>query len=93
MSMNLTLTDEITGKDISLWQTPTWVTYICLSFNDKTKLPDGGMEGVRHRYLIWVDSHMNGVWESKEDMDAMIDNISAHKQTILAVKEPYFSWE
>ena len=42
MSMNL-------GCDeMDLWQTPTYITDMCMSLDDNGN-PDGGMEGVRKR--------------------------------------------
>lgn len=32
----------------------------------ETKEPDGGQEGVRRRYLEWVESHLTCVWEDCE---------------------------
>lgn len=74
MSLNLTLHD---GQQIELWQTPTWVTYMCLSYNPETAEPDG----VRRRYGYWVGSHLNGSWEDRE-----------HLELINSVKQPEFSY-
>ena len=92
MSMNLTLTDKTTDRDIDLWQTPTFITWMCLSYNPETKEPDGGQEGVRRRYLEWVSSRTDGVWKDKEELDWMCERVRQHSKTILAVKDPEFSF-
>ena len=89
MSMNLTLHDG--EREINLWQTPTHITFMCLSSDDYGN-PDGGMLGVRKRYLIWVDSHMNGVWNDADDLNAMRENIAEHKEKVMAVKDPRFGF-
>jgi hypothetical protein len=48
MSMNLHLTEGEEGLEINLWQTPTHITDLCLSY-DKNGTPDGGMAGVMRR--------------------------------------------
>lgn len=45
MSMNL----HIDGFE--LWQTPTFITHMCLFYNKKSK-SDGGREGVIRRYIF-----------------------------------------
>lgn len=92
MSLNLTLTDSETGNDIDLWQTPTFITWMCLSYNPKTKKPDGGQEGVRRRYLQWVASKLNGVWTDKEELEYMEQRIKEHTKEVLSVKKPEFSF-
>jgi hypothetical protein len=95
MSMNLTLTDKTTDCDIDLWQTPTFITWMCLSYNPETKEPDGGQEGVRRRYLEWVRSHTNGVWKDVEELDYMSymrERVREHSKIVLAVKDPEFSF-
>ena len=90
MSLNLTLVSESTGKEINLWQTPTYITFMCLSSDPETLLPDGGMLAVRRRYLLWLDSNLNGVWKSSEDLDAMREDISEHKDKVMSIEDPLF---
>jgi hypothetical protein len=90
--MNLTLTDKGTGLNIDLWQTPTHITWMCLSYSPETKEPDGGHEGVRRRYEEWVKSHRNGLWDSLEDLEGMSCRISDHLSTVQNVKNPEFSF-
>lgn len=92
MSMNLTLTDKTTDCDIDLWQTPNFITWMCLSYNPETKEPDGGQEGVRRRYLEWVKHHTDGVWKDKEELDRMCEIVREHSEAVLAVKDPEFSF-
>jgi hypothetical protein len=89
--MNLTLHDGEDGSQIELWQTPTWVTWVCLSYNPDTKEPDGGHEGVRRRYKQWVESHRNGVWND-EDFEYEKERVDKHLELVSSVKQPYFSF-
>lgn len=91
MSMNLTCHDS-KGREIPLRQTPTHITWMCLSYNPKTKKPDGGHEGVRRRYLLWWESSTNGVWKSKEDLDEATVALRDHAAEVRAVKSPRFSY-
>lgn len=83
MSMNLHC------KELDLWQTPTHITYMCMSL-DKKGNPDGGMEGVRKRYLYWVRSHTNGVWKVPEQYEEMKSNVKEHCEAVLKLKNPDF---
>lgn len=85
MSMNLHLKN---APDL-LWQTPTHITYMCMSYNEDGE-PDGGMEGVRRRYVLWVKGHADGVWGSEEDLQAVRDQIKAHVKFIESVSDPEF---
>lgn len=91
VSLNLTLSDGPDGPEIGLWQTPTWVTWICLSFDPTTKDPDGGHEGVRRRYVEWVKSHADGVW-TDQHLRLKQKQIKDHLDKIMSVTNPYFSW-
>lgn len=89
MSMNLHLSEGEDGKEVYLWQTPTFITEMCLSY-DSTGQPDGGMTGVMRRYQIWVRSQTNGVWNSTEELEGMRARVRAHIEEIQAVKDPFF---
>jgi hypothetical protein len=89
MSMNLHLSEGEEGPEINLWQTPTHITDMCLSY-DSTGKPDGGMAGVMRRYVVWVRNHTNGVWSSKKDFTAMRERVDDHLEAIRAVKDPFF---
>jgi len=90
MSMNLTL-HGVDGcghvREIDLYQTPTNVTWDCLSYNPETGLPEGGEEGVRQRYIQWLEGRL----ENETD-DNRRDLIKDHISKILAVKNPSFSY-
>lgn len=92
MSINLTLHDGENGPEINLWQTPSWVTWMCLSYNPETQEPDGGHESVRRRYELWVRSHLDGVWEKSEDFEYEKGRIEDHLEIVNSVSQPYFSF-
>jgi len=83
MSMNLHC------DGIDLWQTPTYITYMCMSF-DRDGNPDGGMEGVRKRYLIWVRSHLDGVWRDEKQYEFEKMNVDRHCAQVMALENPEF---
>ena len=84
MSMNL----HCEGLD--LWQTPTHITYMCMSVNPKTGESDGGMEGVRRRYITWVRSRADGAYDSAEDAAAQYALVNEHMAYVMSVKNPQF---
>lgn len=88
--MNLTCHED--GYAVPLWQTPTHITYMCLSYHPETRKPDGGHEGVRRRYLLWVESSTNGVWKSSDDLRAQEECAREHCAHIRGLKRPHFSY-
>ncbi len=92
MSLNLTLRNGKDGPQIPLWQTPTWVTFICLSYNPETNESDGGHEAVRRRYCQWVNQHTDGVWSSVEDLEHERERVKEHLDLVNSVSNPYFSY-
>ena len=91
MSMNLTLhTPE--GVEVALRQTPTFITWMCVSYNFDTQEPDGGMEGVRRRYFFWLDGTLDGVWDSLEELDEARKAVEDHKAVVRAIQNPQFSY-
>jgi len=84
MSMNLHC-DKLT-----LWQTPTYITYMCMSYDENGE-PDGGNEGVRRRYAIWVRSTLNGAWSDPEDYDWTRERVEEHLEELDALVDPEFS--
>ena len=62
--------------EIKLWQMPTWVTDMCLSWRNGAS--DGGWQGVCYRYRVWVISHTNGVWRNPGQLQEMRDRIAEH---------------
>ena len=92
MSLNLTLHNGKDGPQIPLWQTPTWVTFICLSYNPETNEPDGGHEAVRRRYNQWVNQLTDGVWNSIEDLECKRERVKEHLDLVNSVIDPHFSY-
>jgi hypothetical protein len=90
MSLNLTMSDSA-GREIFLWQTPTFITNMCLSYGDDG-VPDGGMEGVRRRYICWVNGTLNGVYSDDEELSAAREAVKDHLLKITEVIEPQFSY-
>jgi hypothetical protein len=92
MSFNLTLNSGKDGPEIPLSQTPTWITFICLSYNPRTNQPDGGHKAVRKRYIMWLKSSLqNGSWDP-EDLELQKEIIDDQIKLINSVKNPYFSY-
>lgn len=82
--MNLTL--KVDGRDIELWQTPTYITYMCLMDSDgkySTKTNPEEAKRAIQLYLTWVDSTTNGVWESSEALNEAHEYLNYHKKEIL----------
>ena len=92
MSLNLTLNEGKNGPEIPLWQTPTWFTMACLSHNPETDEFDGGHNGVRRRYIKWVESHTSGVWKNSEDLKREKERVESHTKLINSINEPCFSY-
>jgi len=92
MSLNLTLCEGEDGPDIELWQTPTFITQMCLSYDAVTGQPDGGHEAVRKRYIFWVKSQLNGVYDTPEDFESQQILVESHVTLVQSVKDPRFSY-
>lgn len=90
MSINLKMKDLATGKECHLWQTSSWTTRVCLSIGEDGETPDGGHEAVRRRYVVWVNSHIEGTWHSLSELDEQKKIVKGHIRKVMAVKEPYF---
>ncbi len=76
MSLNLTLECRKTGVTFDLWQTPTYITDMCLCSSYAST------DDVAERYKIWVRSHKNGVCKDKEDLDDMLSSIQSHLEDL-----------
>ena len=96
MSMNLTC------KQVDLWQTPTFITWMCLSARPNGKgvyKQDGGWRGVKFRYLEWVKSCANGAWGTGpqcrgtlEQMKDMQESIEKHVKLLDSFPKLDFSY-
>jgi len=92
MSWNLYV-KENGGKELSLLQTPSYITQLCLSYNAKGK-PDGGPEGVRNRYILWVkhltQEQFNQACNDPEEQKRVSGFAKEHIEQVKALKNPRF---
>jgi len=65
MSMNLHC------AEVDLWQTPTYITYMCYSNND------GGWKGIKYRYIQWIKGQRSQ-FKNKEECNEWFATVSAH---------------
>lgn len=86
MSMNLTC------EGVDLWQTPTHITWMCLSYDPLSGEPDGGHEAVRRRYILWVESTLNGTWKDLDDLKWQRSRVADHIKQVKSIKNPKFSF-
>lgn len=77
MSMNLKIEEDTE----LLLQTPTWITYMCLSYDPLTEESDGGWEGVLRRYKMWVDHRSDGVWGTGDNVNGTIEDLEFIRRT------------
>jgi len=85
MSMNLHIKAD--GEELSLLQTPTHITYMCL-VNSKGEIKGqiNGKKALRavHAYLLWVDQTLDGEYKDHpEDFQSARENVLEHKRYIL----------
>ncbi len=87
MSMNLS------EKTVNLRQTPTNISYMCMS-NDGFGNPDGGMEGVRRRYLWWCrycsQNEHNSCRDGVEAQRMITESWDDHIAEVEAIETPRF---
>jgi len=74
MSMNL-YAETKDQKNFELWQTPTWITHLCLTNHKRGQRK---WKDTRYLYEQWVKSHSQGVWESPEEYQEMVNSIDEH---------------
>jgi len=88
MSINLVAFEKSTGKEINLWQTPSWVTEMSLysyKKNKKGEYKKRHWKDTRALYLAWVKSHTQGTFYSSEDIDAMKITVESHQNYIMSL--------
>ena len=86
MSMNL-YAETKDGKEVKLWQTPTWITDCCLvGHDDKIRK----WKDTRHLYSEWVRSHTQGRFESEEESQNERDRVSRHLKDLYSHKRLNF---
>lgn len=91
MSMNLAACDA-ENREICLWRTSTWVTDIILSVDEKGEF-DGGSLGVLRRYKIWVRSHTQGKFDSREDRESIAQKVESHLSVLDKFTQPFRFWK
>ena len=79
MSMNLKC------KEVDLWQTPTYITYMCYSNND------GGWKGILYRYSEWARGSMPGVYKNAQDSARATEQLREHLAQFEGKKKLTFS--
>jgi hypothetical protein len=62
-------------KEVNLWQTPTFITYMCFSNND------GGWRGILYRYKMWVQ------YETQLALNCNCKNAAEQKNSQARVRE------
>lgn len=67
-----------------LWQTPTEVTYMCMTDSDGLHYELEGEKalGAINRYIEWVRQSTNGVWDSMEAMEAAKQSANWHIEEV-----------
>lgn len=79
MSMNLHC------KEVDLWQTPTYITYMCYSNKN------GGWKGVLYRYSEWCKGTLNGAYKSAQEADWAREQVRDHIAQFEGKKKLTFS--
>jgi hypothetical protein len=85
MSMNLEC--RVNRKPISLWQTPTWITYMCLATKDgiQSELTGASARRAMYCYIEYIKGRLNGVWTSNEDYEAVAVDVREEVARIRAL--------
>ena len=83
MSMNLYC--NIDDKQVDLVQTPTHITYMCLTESDGIHYQVTGKKAVRalRCYLEWNTGRLNGIWNSNIEYINMKGSVEAQNNYIL----------
>ena len=87
MSMNLHC------KEMDLRQTPTCITNMCVYVGvgkDGHGVQDKNWKAIRYRYIQWVKSHLNGVWEDPDDYEWVRKSIEEHIDELMSFKKLHF---
>ena len=82
MSMNLHVSFD--GHPFSLWQTPTFITNMCLYSDDEIQWEVKGKPAIRaiNMYIEWVKHQLNGVWDSTEDYEEQKEFVNDHIKSL-----------
>lgn len=87
MSMNLHC------EEMELRQTPTYITYMCAYVGhdkDGMYVQDKDWKAIRFRYIEWVKSGLNGVWEDPDDYEYAKKEIAEHVEKLMKFKKLNF---
>ena len=85
MSMNVHA-ETLDRQDITLWQTPTWFSYICV-YNRKGKRRK--WKEARYIYLEWIKGKLNGAW-TDDEYEEMNKNVKEHIEYVMSFKKLKF---
>lgn len=88
MSMNLQA--SVDGDSIFLYQTPSYITFMCLLDTDnEVKNELSGKKAIHalHLYMQWVQFLADGVFRTREQAVDAKNNISAHIEKITGLLE------
>jgi hypothetical protein len=85
MSMNLEC--KVNRELISLWQTPTWITYMCLATKDgiQSELTGAGARRAMYCYIEYIKGRLNGAWSSNEEYEAVAVDVREEVARIRAL--------
>ena len=73
MSMNLCI--EVDGKSLDLFQTPTFITNMCLAPNNSGKVSNSR---AINAYFEYVKSYATGVYESTREAKEEQERVNVH---------------
>ena len=86
MSMNLHI--EVDGKSLDLFQTPTFITNMCLAPNKDGKI---SKSRAINAYFEYVKSYANGVYDSareaREERESLNEHIAEVQNAVNAAKK------
>jgi len=83
MSINLYL--SIDDRPFDLWQTPTHITYMCMTTDNgviQDSLRGEKAKAAISRYFLWVESFKDGVFESTKAADERWQLVNDHINAI-----------
>ncbi len=90
MSMNLCI--KVDGEKLSVFQTPSYITYMCLVDSDgRIKEQLKGKKAMRavYAYLLWIESRHNRVYETSEAAMQTREEVGEYRASILKAVQNY----
>ena len=79
MSMNLHI--EVDGEELEIYQTPTYITKMCLAPNKHGKV---SKSRAINAYLEYVRSKANGVYETAEEAKEEKQKVNDHIDEVMS---------